>query len=135
MPAGTVRDGFGAPIPLPTEGMPVWRVFGENLDGAGRQTRTGSLPLGAPWTPKDPRLSTDFRVDAGLPDENPGRFLVEGVLNDPDEVSVIRPALPLDGNPGGWPEFLIDDAAKAVDVVGVSGVNEPWTRAPGSFVP
>ena len=61
-------------LPRPHQGQPVYRVYGENLDARGNQTRTGSLPMGESWTPLDPRLSSDFSRDAGLPRENPGRL-------------------------------------------------------------
>ncbi len=118
----------------PTQDMPVWRVFGEAQDGIGGLER-GSRPFGESWTSVDPRGSSDFRWDAGLPDENPGRFVVEGILRKPGHVDDVRPALPLDGNPGGWPEYLIRDAWEAVEVRGVHGVNEPWTRQPGDWTP
>ncbi len=126
----------GAPhIEDPYEGQPVWRVYGENQDVAGNGTSTGSLPFGESWTPRDPTASPDFRSDAGLPDENPGRFIIEGRLTDPSAVHTKRDALELDGNPGGWAEYLIGDADKAVEVVGVGGVNEPWTHGPGEWTP
>ncbi|NHC12936.1 hypothetical protein [Motilibacter deserti] len=127
-------DGFEDPIAVPQEGMTVWRVYGEAQDGIGGLQR-GSLPSGMSWTPKDPSLSSGFRVDAGLPDENPGRFLIEGRLVDPGAVTEVRPALPLDGNPGGWPEYHIEGAGDAVDTVRIEGVNEPWTRRPGDWLP
>lgn len=49
--AARVHDGFGKPIPVPRENMRVWRVYGENLDAGGHQTRTGSRPFGDSWTP------------------------------------------------------------------------------------
>nr|WP_297426689.1 hypothetical protein [uncultured Actinotalea sp.] len=118
----------------PVEGMRVWRVFGEAQDGLGGLER-GSRPFGESWTPVDPRRSSDFRWDAGLPDENPGRFVVEGNLRRPSHVVDVRPALPLHGNPGGWPEYLIRDAGAAVEIRGVSGLNEDWTRSPGEWQP
>lgn len=121
-------------IEVPREGMPVWRVYGEAQDAIGGLQR-GSLPGGASWTPVDPRGSADFRWDAGLPDENPGRFLIEGILRDPGSVTDVRPALPLDGNPGGWPEYLIDSPLDAIEITDVSGVNAPWTHGPGDWAP
>lgn len=132
--AGRLADEFGDAIPVPTEGMPVYRVYGEAQDAVGGLQR-GSRPFGDSWTPVDPRLSDNFRVDAGLPNENPGRFVVEGRLTDPSAVREARPALPLDGNPGGWPEYLVTNSEDAVDVTGIGGVNEPWTRGPGDWVP
>lgn len=132
--SSAATESLAIDIPAPREGMPVWRVYGEAQDSFGGLQR-GSMPGGQSWTPRDPRLSTDFRADAGLPDENPGRFIVEGRLADPSAITSIRPALPLDGQPGGWPEYLIENAEDAVVIDRVQGVNLPWTRMPGDWVP
>lgn len=121
-------------IENPREGMRVWRIYGEAQDGLGGLQR-GSLPGGQSWTPVDPSGSADFRWDAGLPDENPARFLIEGILRRPSHVFEVRDAVPLDGNPGGWPEYLIEDALEAIEIRDVSGVNESWTRQPGDWRP
>ncbi len=121
-------------IDNPTEGMRVWRVFGESQDDLGGLER-GSRPFGESWTPRNPLESGDFRRDAGLPDENPGRFFVEGILRNPSHVDDVRPALPLDGQPGGWPEYIIKNAEDAVEVRDVGGVNETWTHQPGDWTP
>ena len=121
-------------IDNPQQGMRVWRVFGEAQDDLGGLER-GSRPFGESWTPRNPLESGDFRRDAGLPDENPGRFYVEGILRNPSHVYDVRPALPLDGQPGGWPEYLIRDADQAVEVRDVGGVNETWTHRPGDWSP
>jgi hypothetical protein len=126
--------GRGGSIPAPTEGTSVWRIFGEAQDGIGR-LQAGSRPFGPSWTPTQPDLIADFRQAAGLPNENPGRFVIEGVVRDPRYVYDVRSALPLDGNPGGLAEYLIRDAQEAVEVRGVSGVNESWTRGPGDWIP
>ncbi|HEX5496051.1 MAG TPA: hypothetical protein VFX70_15895 [Mycobacteriales bacterium] len=123
------------PIEAPYEGQTVYRVFGQNQDAAGHMMPSGSRIGGESWTPVDPTTSADFRWDAGLPDENPGRFYVQGVLRDPSAVSEVRPALPLDGNPGGWPEYVIHGADNSVEYVNVGGVNEPWTHGPGDWTP
>lgn len=135
LPRRMPRDAFGNRIPVPYDGQTVYRVFGTTEDGAGNLLPAGSRPFGESWTHLDPRTSRDFRVEAGLPDENPSRFYVEGVLRDPRAVSEVRPALPLDGNPGGWPEYLIREADRHVDVVRVGGVNETWTTRPGAWTP
>lgn len=121
-------------IENPRQGMRVWRVYGEAQDAIGGLQR-GSLPGGQSWTPVDPSRSADFRWDAGLPDENPGRFLIEGILRRPSHVIEVRQAVPLDGNPGGWPEYLIEDALDAIEIRDISGVNEPWTKQPGDWQP
>lgn len=129
-------------VPVPDEGMRVYRIFGEQLESSGRpflqpgkDYAFGSRPSGASWTPTEIAPATDFRVEAGLPDQNPARFLAEGDLVDVSQVREIRLALPLDGNPGGFPEYIIEDAGNAVDLTGVSGVNAPWTMGPGEYKP
>jgi hypothetical protein len=57
------------------------------------------------------------------------------MLRRPEDVTEVRPALPLDGNPGGWPEYVIENSEEAVDVTRVGGVNEPWTQPPGRWGP
>jgi hypothetical protein len=140
---GTLRNLPGVlRIPLPAEGMQVSRIFGSQLDGnglplfkPGKDYAYGSTPTGASWTPSNPRTVGDFRVEAGLPDENPARYVVDGTLIDVSAVREVRLALPLDGNPGGLPEYLIHDAGDAVSITSVGGVNEPWTMQPGQFTP
>jgi len=131
-------------IPMPREGLTVFRTYGSQLDSAGNLISHssgnpgwfhGSLPGGASWTTLDPSLASDYRVLAGLPDENPARFNITGELLDPAAVGEVRVALPLDGNPGGWPEYIVNDAGHNVGVRSVSGVNEPFTTAPGGWTP
>jgi hypothetical protein len=134
--ARAVRAADSAPaIPAPHAGQRVYRVWGQNQDSAAHMMPSGARPGGQSWTPVNPADSPNFRVDAGLPNQNPGRFISEGVLRNPENVVEVRPALPLDGNPGGWPEYIIEDADEAVDLVRVGGVNEPWTHQPGDWVP
>lgn len=66
-------------------------------------------------------------------ERKPGRFIIEGTLRHPGNVTEVRPAQPLDGNPGGWPEYVIDNSYEAVEVSRVGGVNEPWTQQPGDW--
>jgi hypothetical protein len=129
-------------VPLPTEGMQISRIFGSQLDNAGRPFLQpgknypfGSTPFGQSWTPSDLAHVGDFRIEAGLPHENPARFFVDGNLTDVSAVHEIRLALPLDGNPGGLPEYIVHGADDAVDVTNIGGVNESWTTPPGAFVP
>ncbi len=125
----------GRAIPPPQEGMRVYRVWGQAEDAGGNLIPRGSRPWGESWTPVRPDLTPDFRQAAGLPDENPARFLSEGVLRKPENVTEVREALELHGNRGRWPEYLIDDSEQAVELSRVSGVNEPWTHRPGDWVP
>jgi RHS repeat-associated protein len=96
------------------EGIKVYRVYGEK-----------NKPMGASWTPVDPRIVENYRDVAGLPSVNTGRFVVEGRLVDARGV-VRKTADPLDGNRGGLPEFVIRDAERQVKVERVSGVNPPF---------
>lgn len=93
------------------EGPTIFRVYGEKNN-----------PMGQSWTPTDPRSVSNFRDAAGLPDVNSGRFVAEGKLMDSSGVTV-RSALPLDGNKGGLPEWVIPNAAEKVRIDRVSGVN------------
>lgn len=134
-------------IPAPNVGDDVYRIFGPALDANGLPiiNPSNGYPMGSriggqSWTPLDPRLADDFRVQAGLPHENPGSYFVDGQIIDPAAVQEIRLGLPLDGNPGGWPEYIITDSIPngvpgSVNPVSIGGVNEPWTLPPGGFTP
>jgi hypothetical protein len=98
-------------LPTPENGTKVFRVFGEKNN-----------PLGESFTDVDPRTVENFRSEAGLPDVNTGRFVLEGQLIDNTGVTTRR-ALPLDGNPGGLSEIVIPDAEKKVLIERVSGAN------------
>ncbi len=92
----------------------VFRVYGGD-------SRAG----GASWSPIDPRSVANYRDVAGLPSGNTGQFVIEGELADPSKVVLRRSALPLDGNTGGIPEYVIPDWMDngAIRVTRVSGVN------------
>lgn len=68
---------------------------------------------GFSWTTEDPRLVSNFRDVAGLPSggaseaTNTADFVIKGRANSTDIITS-RSALPLDGNKGGLPEFIID---------------------------
>jgi hypothetical protein len=66
------------------------------------------------------------RAELGLPDYNKGRFVIHGKLEDPTAIKEIRPALPMHGNPGGAPEYVIGDPTRAVKVLEVKGVNPDY---------
>lgn len=122
------------PIPEPVEGMTLWRVFGDP-DGAYGVKGQGSRAMGASWTPIDPSTVEDYRHLGGLPNVNTAQFIAKATLKNPDGVVLTRNALPLDGHPGGLPEYIIPDAEKHLDLVDVAGVNEPWTFGPGNPSP
>jgi len=125
-------------VPMPREGMPVYRVHGRPLDAGGNYINKperadwtmGSSPFGESWSSTHPLSVGDYRSSAGLPDENAARFLTEGALLDSRAVSEIRLAVPLDGNPGGLPEYVISHSRESVSVTEVGGLNEPWTKPP-----
>ena len=71
---------------LPKVGDKVYRVFGEN-----------NKPMGEYWTPVNPNKLKNFRSRAGLPNENTGRFVLEGEIIDNTGIKVGK-ATSLDGN-------------------------------------
>ena len=107
-------------IPTPTDGQKVYRVYGGDAKAGG-----------ASWSPTNPADASNYRNAAGLPSggasgaNNTGQFVIEGTLTDPSKVVKTRSALPLDGNQGGLPEYIIPNALDngAVRVDRVSGVN------------
>ncbi len=92
-------------------GTKVFRVWGD-----------GANAMGHSWTTIDPRAVSGYRNVAGLPVQNTGRFLSEGILNDTKGVS-IRSALPLNGNTGGIPELLVPNPAGQINLRNVQGLN------------
>jgi hypothetical protein len=54
-----------------------------------------------------------------------GTFVSEGYINDTTGITT-RPALELDGNPGGLAEYVIPNAESTVTLTRVSGVNPPY---------
>ncbi|MDY0078891.1 MAG: RHS repeat-associated core domain-containing protein, partial [Bacteroidales bacterium] len=93
----------------------VYRVYGGDAKAGGFS-----------WTPKNPGKVGDFRNAAGLPSggasgvNNTGRFVIKGTVNHRTIIKT-RSAVPLDGNKGGLPEYIIDP--KNVNIRRVSGVN------------
>ena len=80
----------------------VFRVFGGDAKENGYS-----------WTPKDPRTISNFRDVAGLPSggvsgsTNTAEFLIKGTVKNKYIIKK-RVALPLDGNKGGLPEYIIN---------------------------
>lgn len=73
----------------------------------------------------DPRTVPSYRDVAGLPNQNSGRFVSEGILVDTDGVTVTT-ATPLHGNSGGMVEIVIPDPVNQVQLRRVSGVNPEY---------
>jgi len=81
----------------------VYRVYG----GRARE-------FGESWTTVNPEnFGNLYRKWSGLPKANTGEKMIEGFVKWSD-VHKIRPALPLNGNPGGLPELLIKDASEKI---------------------
>jgi hypothetical protein len=74
----------------------VFRVYG---DEAGRG--------GLSWTTMDPRTLVNYRTALGLPGRNSGERVLAARVASAENVLGARRALPLAGNPGGAPEYLI----------------------------
>lgn len=132
MPGGTAPDGsFIQPVvegdstPLsarPHAGQHIQRVYGQPADELGLiPTDEYSAPGGHSWTPERIEDMNDPRARLGLPEENAGRFKIDGVLVDPKDV-IVRHVLPLDGRPGGGLEYLTPDPAGQIRIIHVEGV-------------
>ena len=96
------------------EGTKIFRVWGDDAAANGRS-----------WTTVDPESVPNYRSAAGLPSQNSGRFVSEGVIQDATGITT-RSSLPLDGNPGGLSEVLIPNPSNQVDLTRVSGANPPY---------
>jgi RHS repeat-associated protein len=93
------------------QGTKVYRVWGN-----------GAVANGRSWTTVNPASVPNYRAAAGLPSQNTGRFVSEGVIRDATGITT-RTSLPLGGNPGGLPEVLIPNPSSQVQLTRVSGVN------------
>ena len=96
------------------QGTRLFRVWG---DGAGANGRS--------WTTADPRGIANYRNAAGLPDQNTGRFLSEGILGNTSGVTT-RSAVPLHGNAGGLPEVIVPNPSQQIQLQNVQGLNPPF---------
>ncbi len=112
--------GTGSRPVAPSIGQKIYRVYGGDSKAGG-----------ASWSPVDPRSVTNYRDAAGLPSggasgaNNTGRFVIEGILEDPAAVVAQRSALPLDGMKGGLSECIIPNWLEngSISLRRVSGVN------------
>ncbi|MCO5935526.1 hypothetical protein NAF17_08230 [Mucilaginibacter sp. RB4R14] len=93
----------------------VFRVYGQDAKADGFS-----------WSPVNPNSVGNYRDAAGLPSGgangsmNSGQFVIEGTVK-PNAIITNRAALPLDGNKGGVPEYIINP--KNVTPKRVSGAN------------
>jgi hypothetical protein len=92
-------------------GQRVFRVWGD-----------GSRPWGRSWTTVDPRTVANYRDLAGLPSQNSGRFVSEGILDNVQGVTT-RGALRLDGTTGGLHEVLVPNPQSQIRLQNIQGVN------------
>ncbi|MEE6272338.1 hypothetical protein [Georgenia wangjunii] len=102
---------WAAPINDLPPGSSVYRLHG---GGAG--------PGGASFSSAHPSTLANPRQLLGLPDVNTADNLLIARVTDPDAVVLQRHALPLDGNPGGAPEYIIpgggaDGARSGIEVL------------------
>ena len=116
-----IDDTGGVGLGVPVGGVKtvgeftkVFRVWGN-----------GSKPWGPSWTPVDPRTIPNYRNVAGLPNQNSGRFLSEGILRNTEGVTA-REAMPLHGGDGGLRELEIRHAEQQVQLQNVQGLNPPF---------
>lgn len=93
------------------EGTKVFRVWGDEAGAYGRS-----------WTTVDPRTVPNYRNAAGLPNQNTGRFVSEGVIQDATGIR-FKAADPLHGNAGGLPEVVIPNPAQQIRLQNVQGLN------------
>jgi hypothetical protein len=65
------------------------------------------------------------RAELGLPKGNTGQYLTKAQVLDREGV-IDRQALPLDGNPGGGPEWLFPDPENQLQELWTLGLDEPF---------
>ncbi len=85
----TAVSSAGAASNEISSALQVYWVFGDK-----------AAPFGKSFTTVNPATVSNYRSAAGLPVENTGRFVLEGILKDTRGVS-FRQALPGAGGPGG----------------------------------
>ena len=95
----------------PYVGQTLYRVFGAEAQ-----------PFGRYWTRRRPDRSQDYRDEAGLPDDNSGRFVIQTRIQNVNNLEA-GPAKPLGQNRGGWDEVFVPDPPAQLKVRRVSGAN------------
>ena len=127
---GDAAFSAGAMLPLLGQGSTAakWAKRGAagNVDSAGakvyRVWGDDAMAWGRSWTTTDPRTVSKYRNAAGLPNENTGRFISEGILDDASGVR-LKSADPLHGNTGGLPELVVPNPERQIRLQNVQGVN------------
>jgi hypothetical protein len=84
-----------------------------------------SGPMGHSWTPENPMEMANPRNEFGLPKGNSGQFLTKARVQNMDGVTQ-RPALPLDGNEGGAPEWLFPDPHGQLEPLWRTPIHPPF---------
>ena len=98
-------------------GQTVFRV-------AGRTEAGGARPWGQFWSRVDPRTVSDYRDAAGLPLQNPARFLLIGRLRGAGGVEVTPGgAVPLGGTAGGTDEIRVPYPSLQIRLSEILGLN------------
>lgn len=87
---------WATPVADLAKGDDVFRLYGD-----------GAAQTGASWSTRAPSTFGDYRSALGLPDVNSAERLVHATVDDVGAVVLQRHALPLDGMPGGAPEYII----------------------------
>jgi len=87
---------FAKPVADLKPGDSVYRLHGDQ-----------ALPEGASYSTLSPSQMSNPRSSLGLPDVNSGENLIVARVDSVDNVRVTRHALPLNGQPGGAPEYII----------------------------
>lgn len=80
---------------------------------------------GHSWTPENPMGMVNPRSELGLPKVNSGQMLTRARVRSMDGV-IKRDALPLDGNPGGAPEWLFPDPMSQLEHHWTIPLVPPW---------
>lgn len=119
----TLRQSEGlwrAPVAAPSNGDDAFRIWGG-----------GSGSGGPSWTGMDPRTLSQPREMFGLPTVNNMETLSIGTVTDSSQVLHVRHGLPLDGMPGGAPEWVFPGGSPVNPLVGrVTITDVPFVVAP-----
>ncbi|PZU47565.1 MAG: hypothetical protein DI566_05370 [Microbacterium sp.] len=100
---------WATPVSDLAKGDEVFRLYGDE-----------ALQTGASWSSRAPETFSSTRSALGLPDVNSAERLVSASVDDLGSVVLQRHALPLNGMPGGAPEYIIvggDLPAKGLSLI------------------
>ncbi|PRY70261.1 hypothetical protein B0I08_101391 [Glaciihabitans tibetensis] len=98
------------PVPQPTQGMTINRLYGN-----------GARPDGRSWSSGDPSDLVNPRMQLGLPNYNLMERVAFARIDDISVVEKARHALPYNGNLGGAPEYLLGKEAVSSGGITVIG--------------